>query len=287
MHAAGSVLHTYGMTSTAPASRLKAARKAIEAAPDESDRAIARALVAEFGVSLRTACNDVQKARKAAKPAPPPPAAAPSTRGSSAAKQIRVEDLASRIGMGPITAKVLVRQHAARHGVSEATAWHDHGKAGAVLIELSKDRVALNHGLMESHLTRTIDVAEEAYRGALAEYGTLAARVRAVAELAAQAFDDGDDEEAGQLWRREERLEVRAVAQRNSAANMLRSMAPAQSRLMKLQGLGRPETMADVVDTLIQFADLPLPVSYAGPALPAGDDLSEIEVVDAEFTDAT
>ena len=279
------------MTPTAPASRLKAARKAIEAAPDESDRAIARALVASFGVSLRTACNDVQKARKAARPKPTHAEgvdqAEPARRGESSERQIRLEDLASRIGMGPITARVLVHQHAEKHGIAIATAWDDHGKAGAVLIELSKDRVALNHGLMESHLTRTIDIAEEAYRGALAEYGTLAARVRAVAELAAQAFDDGDDEEAGELWRREERLEVRAVAQRNSAANMLRSMAPAQSRLMKLQGLGRPETMADVVDTLIQFADLPLPVSYAGPALPAGDDLSEIEIIDAEFTDAT
>ena len=172
--------------------------------------------------------------------------------------------------MGPITTKRLVQQHAARHGISIRTAWADHGAAGAALIELSRDRVSLNHALMESHLSRTLDLAEAAYRDALGEYSRIVTRCRAATDP-----------------REEERLEVRAVAQRNSAANMLRSMAPAQSRLMKLQGLGRPETMADVVDTLIQFADLPLPASYAGPALPAGDDLSEIEIVDAEFTDAT
>jgi len=206
-------------------------------------------------------------------------------RQTSAARQLRIEALSERIGYGPIYTGRLVRKHSEEYGIAIRTAWDDHRAALNLMVELSQARITQNHARMETHAARMLGRAEVAANTALDNAARLLLRAAKVEQRADEAEDDDDDHEAKRLRGVAERLEQRGREERNSAANMIRSMAPMQARLIRIQGLGELEARADVVDTIVVFDDLPLPSNYLGPATTPAS-LDSVEIIDAEIVDA-
>ena len=189
-----------------------------------------------------------------------------SRKGNRAA---RVEALALEIGHGPIHTGRIVLEHARRFKIAKSTAWRDHAQARAAAIQLSADRVAEAHSTMEAHLLRMLGRAE-------GQWSRLLDRHDALMDQAAEA-------EADERYQEAEDREAAAVRVSNAAANALRSMATLQARLMRLQGLGRPEALGDIVPTIVVYEGLPLPEGYEGPALGAESALVRAITVDGEF----